>query len=150
MSNASIRILIVEDETAVRQYFLRALSRSIPNLELYEAEDGLRALSMLRRLPIDLVLSDQRMPLLTGLELLQMVRAESNLPFLLISADRSIECAALAAGATAFLSKPIALNDLRIAVTSALQIKPLRPAGLFQQPAMLTLDNQSGELPQLC
>jgi two-component system, NtrC family, response regulator AtoC len=110
------RVMIVEDEADVRGYFARALARLIPSLEVMTAADGLEALDLLRLTPCDLILSDQRMPRMTGLELLVALRRCSEVPFVLISADRSVEGAAYAAGANDFLSKPIGLDTLRGAI----------------------------------
>jgi two-component system KDP operon response regulator KdpE len=111
-----MRVLLVEDEIDVRGFFARALAHMWPALEVVTAANGCEALDLLRGGQFDLVLSDQRMPKMTGLELLTAVRAWSQVPFLLISADRSVEVAAYAAGANAFLSKPIGLDGLRAAV----------------------------------
>jgi DNA-binding response OmpR family regulator len=70
--------------------------------------------------PTDLVISDNRMPLMSGLELLSALRASSAVPFIMLSAEPSTERLALAAGASAYLNKPVALSDLRAAIRSAL------------------------------
>ena len=108
-----MRVLIVEDEADVRQYFVRALNNIRPQVELVTATDGREALGLFWYEHFDLVLSDHRMPRMTGLDLLRSVRSFSSVPFLLITADRSIEHVALAAGVTELLSKPISLVALR-------------------------------------
>ncbi len=68
--NATQRILVVEDERAIRQVAARTLSEA--GYEVIEAEDGEVALALLRDAgssPIDLVLTDLRMPRLNGLQL---------------------------------------------------------------------------------
>ncbi len=68
--SASRRILIVEDEWAIRQVAARALAAA--GYEVVEAEDGEVALELLRapgRSPVDLVLTDLRMPRMNGLQL---------------------------------------------------------------------------------
>lgn len=136
MSNATLRLLIAEDETPVRQYLRRALSPLSPNLELIEAADGRTALEIFQTIPLDLILCDQRMPLMSGLELLHHVRAASDLPFIFLSADHSIAASALALGATAFLYKPITLNELRTAVSNALHLPRIAPQHPTQHPAL--------------
>jgi CheY-like chemotaxis protein len=111
-----MRVLLVEDEADVRRYFVRALANLQPGLEIVEAADGREALDYFLNEPFDLVLSDQRMPFMTGLELLRAVRAVSSVPFLIISADRSAEREAFAAGVNEYLSKPISLVALRAVV----------------------------------
>lgn len=112
----NMRVLLVEDEADVRKFFARALAHIGPLVEVVAACDGGEALELLQSQSFDLVLSDQRMPRMTGLELLEEVRRSSQVPFLIISADRSIENAAYAAGANDFLAKPIGLDTLRKAV----------------------------------
>lgn len=112
----AMRVLLVEDEADVRRFFARALTYLCPAIEVVTADNGEAALELLRCQPFDLVLSDHRMPRMTGLELLVELRRWSQVPFLLISADRSIEREAYAAGANDFLSKPIGLDGLRAIV----------------------------------
>jgi CheY-like chemotaxis protein len=111
-----MRVLLVEDETDVRRFFVRALRGLRPDLEIVEAADGREALDCFLREPCDLVLSDQRMPNMSGLDLLRAVRACSAVPFLIISADRSAEYDALLSGVNEYLAKPISLNALRAVV----------------------------------
>lgn len=112
----AMRILLVEDEADVRRFFARALAHIDESLEILPAADGLEALELFVSQPVDLVLSDHRMPRMSGLELLVAVRARSPVPFLLITADRSVEPAAYAAGVSDFLLKPISLDALRDSV----------------------------------
>lgn len=68
--NAPQRILVVEDDTAARQVAVRTLTEA--GYEVVEAEDGKVALELLRRpgsSPIDLVLTDLRMPRMNGVQL---------------------------------------------------------------------------------
>lgn len=111
------RLLLVEDEIDVRLFFVRALGLIAPAAEVVQAADGREALALFEQQAFDLVLSDHRMPHLTGVELLRAVRASSAIPFILITADRSVERDALAAGVTELLSKPISIAALRAAVT---------------------------------
>ena len=108
-----MRVLLVDDETEVRRFFARVLTDLGSWLEVLQAADGREALELFQREPVDLVLSDQRMPHMTGLELLMALRSHSHVPFLLISADDSIARVAFALGANEFLTKPISLVALR-------------------------------------
>jgi CheY-like chemotaxis protein len=117
-----MRILLVEDELDVRRFFARALGHIVPDAEIVEAGDGREALARFQEGPFDLVLSDPKMPNMTGVELLRAIRAGSNVPFLLITADRAIERDALAAGASELLGKPISLGALRAVVARYLAL----------------------------
>lgn len=119
-----MRILLVEDDFDVRQYLARALSHLRPSIEVVTAADGREALTLLRSQPFDLVLSDQRMPHMSGLDLLLALRSWSPMPFLLISADRSVFGAAYTAGADEVLTKPISLETLGAALDRYLPPEP--------------------------
>lgn len=118
---SAMRMLLVEDEDDVRLFFTRALAHAAHGLEIVQVANGREALERFQGEAFDLILSDHRMPHMTGLELLLAVRAASEVPFLLITADRSVERAALAAGVTELLSKPISISALREAVARYLQ-----------------------------
>lgn len=111
-----MRILLVEDEPDVRTFLVRALGYVVPASTVVQAVDGEEALALFSPDGFDLVLSDHRMPRLTGLELLRAIRAISAVPFVLISADRSITNDAYAAGVSEFLNKPLSLAALRSTV----------------------------------
>jgi two-component system response regulator AtoC len=113
---AAMRILLVEDEVDVRRFFVRALAHIVPDVEIVEAADGSEGFATFQAGGFDLVLSDHKMPVMTGVDLLRAIRRESDVPFLLITADRGIERDALAAGVNELLSKPITLSALRAVV----------------------------------
>ncbi|NJN19695.1 MAG: response regulator [Oscillochloris sp.] len=115
-----MRILLVEDEPDVRDYLRRALRHIAPEAEIEAVADGSLALDAFARKPADLVISDFHMPHLDGLKLLQALRDDSNVPVLIISADRSVEHRVRDAGGSGFISKPLALNELRAAVHALL------------------------------
>lgn len=117
-----MRILLVEDEDDVRRFFARALGHIAPAAEIVQAADGQEALAAFRHARFDLILSDHRMPNMTGVELLRAVRPASQIPFLLITADRTVESEALAAGVSDLLNKPISLAALRNAIARHLPI----------------------------
>jgi DNA-binding response OmpR family regulator len=82
--------------------------------------DGQLGLDAFLADPADLVISDNRMPQMSGMDLLQALRSCSAVPFIMLSAESGVAQRALAAGASAFLGKPVALADLRAAIRSAL------------------------------
>jgi YesN/AraC family two-component response regulator len=103
-----MRVLVVDDEAGIRQ-----LIRNIIQMkgdEVLEAEDGLEALELARRLPCDLVITDQVMPGMNGLDLIACLSAERyRARFLLISGfgveDRET-------GGVPFLAKPFTVTQL--------------------------------------
>lgn len=60
----------------------------------------------------ELIILDQRMPGLTGVELAQQLKAFGPIPLIMVSAGRNVQEAALSAGATAWLEKPFDVDDL--------------------------------------
>ncbi len=107
------RILVVDDEPAQRELVAGFLKKH--GFEVTQAADGRDALARFRREPFDLVLTDQRMPDLSGLELLQAARAVSpEAAVIVMTAYGTIETAvsAIKAGAADYLSKPLNLDEL--------------------------------------
>ena len=67
-------ILIAEDENDVREFLVRAVRRLAPTAEVTAAANGSEALDIFQQQPCDLILTDQRMPVMRGIELLTAVR----------------------------------------------------------------------------
>ncbi len=114
-------ILIVDDEKNAREGLARALQRGY---EVLLAENGPRALDLLRSRTVDVLLSDVRMPGMDGLTLLQRTLALPHPPIcLMLTAYGSIELAveAMKRGAFDFLTKPINLDHLDITLKRALR-----------------------------
>ena len=114
-------LLIVDDEKNAREGLARALQRTY---EVLLAENGTRALDLLRTRPVDLMLSDVRMPGMDGITLLQRCLALPHPPIcIMLTAYGSIELAveAMKRGAFDFLTKPINLDHLDILLKRALR-----------------------------
>lgn len=110
-------IVIAEDEEDVREFFRRAFSRYAPHARVTACPDGVAALDVIRAQGCDLLISDHRMPVMTGIELLRAVRAFSgDLPVVIISADVSAEAEAIGASVTAFLYKPLTTAQIRMII----------------------------------
>ncbi|CAN5732976.1 sigma 54-interacting transcriptional regulator [soil metagenome] len=111
------RILVVEDEKTLCTNVARYLSRA--GYTVTAVESGRAALSELARTTFDLVITDLRLPDLSGLDVLDHVRATSPESFVLImTAYASVESAveALRRGAHDYVLKPLSLADLRTKV----------------------------------
>jgi DNA-binding response OmpR family regulator len=115
-----MRVLIVEDESGVSAFLCRAIAHLVPGAHVIAEPDGQRGFDAFLAHPIDLVISDNRMPHMSGIDLLHAVRARSTVPFIMLSAEPGVEHRAIAAGASAYLSKPVSLADLRAAIRRAL------------------------------
>jgi len=103
-------ILVVDDDAMNRDMLSRRLARSGYNIQV--AEDGPRALSLIETQPVDLVLLDQMMPGITGLEVLKIVRqkrSSSELPVIMVTAEgqSGTIVEALGLGANDYVTKPV-------------------------------------------
>jgi DNA-binding NtrC family response regulator len=122
------RLLIVDDDAGQRS-LLDSFLRS-QGFETVVADSGERALAALRAGPVSLMISDVRMPGLTGLETLREARkAHPVLPVLLVTAYADIREAvgAMRDGAVNYLAKPIDLDELLVTVRHALGMERSGP-----------------------
>jgi two-component system KDP operon response regulator KdpE len=122
MSQPEIRILIVDDETAIR----RALRPPLLELgfQVTEASRGEEALQMLRGAPCDVVLLDINMPGIGGIETLRRIRAASpRLPVLMLTVrdgeEEKVE--ALELGADDYVTKPFSTRELIARIRTAVR-----------------------------
>jgi len=107
------RVLVVDDEPAQRELVAGFLRKH--GFDVVLAGGGREAVARFKQEPFDLVLTDQRMPDLSGLEVLEAVRSASpETAVVIITAYGTIETAvsAVKAGAADYLTKPLNLDDL--------------------------------------
>jgi two-component system NtrC family response regulator len=107
------KILVADDELAQRELVGGFLRKQ--GFEVAEAPDGSAALERFRKEPFDLILTDQKMSGLSGLELLEAARAISpEVAVIVMTAYGTIETAvaAIKAGAADYLTKPLNLDEL--------------------------------------
>src|SRR5476651_12991 len=127
-SAESPRILIVDDDPGQRS-LLDSFLRS-QKFKTVLADSGKLALEKLRAGKFDMMISDVRMPGLTGLETLRLARKEhATLPVLLVTAFTDVRdaVAAMRDGAVNYLSKPIDLDELLASVRAAIGISQTAP-----------------------
>jgi two-component system response regulator MprA len=140
-NNAHVKILVVDDERAVRESLRRALELEGYEIEL--AEDGAQALERLEAEPEpDAMVLDVLMPRVDGLEVSRTLRRNgSRLPILMLTARTQIEdrVEGLDAGADDYLTKPFALEEL-LARVRALLRRTTDGSGETLQFGDLTLD----------
>ncbi len=123
------RILVIDDDVTACLYLGRTLSAA--GHQIQTAETGARAIAHLQSQPFDLILLDVIMPVLSGLELLQWLKANpalKHLPVVMISSqddlDILIKCIEL--GAEDYLYKPLNAVLMRARVHACLERKHLR------------------------
>lgn len=127
------RILVADDDDMVRQVLVRYLANQ--GMEVKAAGDGQEALDLFNSHPFELVISDLRMPVLDGLQLLHAIKGlNPRVPFIFISGYGDIPTVveALKAGADNFLAKPVELNELAKVVRQALNLAATQALPLLQ------------------
>ncbi|MCK5242231.1 response regulator [bacterium] len=116
-------ILIVDDERGIRESLFVLLSEEGHNIDT--ASDGMEAWQLLKKRPYDLVLTDIRMPNMTGLDLFEQIKEKfaEKIPVILLTSNGSVETAVKAVkdGASDFIIKPFEIEQLRNAVNVALK-----------------------------
>jgi DNA-binding NtrC family response regulator len=120
-------ILIVEDEAKMRR--LLELNLGEDGFDTRSAADAEAGLNLLQNEPVDLVLTDLKLPGMGGLEFLHAVkRANAALPVIVMTAFGSVETAveAMKAGASDYVLKPFSLAEMRMVVHKELDVRRLR------------------------
>ncbi len=123
------KILIVEDEKMISGVLQSILSDELPDYEFVIAEDGLQGLKHVEKEDFALVVSDIKMPKLSGTEFLkQSLQLKPDTTFVMISghADIDTAVACLKEGAYDFISKPVDINRLITSVKNALDKRNLQ------------------------
>lgn len=119
--SSGARVLFVDDDAFTRRIINTALNNRGFTTRL--ADSALAAMAILRSEPIDVVLTDQQMPGLSGLDLMQRMRDEGfNTPVILLTGVGSLEMAvsAVRSGAVHYLTKPVDPHDLEQLITDLL------------------------------
>lgn len=116
MSKVDLIVLIVDDDMINLKLLKSMLMKNEKVKEVVEAQNGSDAIGILKlRDDIDLILLDIIMPVMGGLEMLKVVRADYNLrqlPIIVLTTDETKKSEALEFGANGFLMKPIRNIDL--------------------------------------
>lgn len=127
-------ILIVDDEPAQRQLLSGSLAKEYA---VTTAADGVEATQLLVSRSYDLIITDERMPRMDGIELIKWIREQMpEIPIIVLTAYGSIETAveAMKLGAQEYLTKPLkSLDELRLMVRKALKQRMLQDQTLLHQ-----------------
>lgn len=122
------KILVIEDESAIRRVLIKILSEENDAYIVSEAEDGLKGLEIIKKEDFDLVLCDIKMPKMDGVEVLEAARKlKPEILFIMISGHGDLDTAVntMRLGAFDYISKPPDLNRLLTTVRNALDRKEL-------------------------
>jgi two-component system chemotaxis response regulator CheY len=117
-------VLVVDDSATMRRMVMASL-RSLPDIQFREAASGLEAIEKLAVDAADLILLDLNMPDMHGLEVVAFVQKHAtfkNIPIIVLTTrgDDDSRQAALAAGATRYMTKPFTPDELAASARSLL------------------------------
>lgn len=146
------KILIVEDEKTILGVLHSILAEELANYEFVLAEDGIEGFKNIEKEDFALVISDIKMPKLSGTELLrQSLQIKPETIFIMISGHADIDTAvsSLKEGAYDFISKPIDINRLLTSVKNALDRSNLQKNNQYLQKENTTLKKKVGKKYQM-
>ena len=109
------KILIIEDEAAIRRVLSKIISEENESYNVEQAEDGLLGIEMIMNNDYDLVLCDIKMPKMDGVEVLEKAKKiKPEIPIVMISGHGDLDTAVntMRLGAFDYISKPLDLNRL--------------------------------------
>lgn len=112
-----MKVLIVDDEEMAIK--MVELQMRADGYEVYTSNDGREAVELIKEHEPDLVISDIMMPFMSGLELLELIKAEKKkIPVILISALDDVEViqTAIGMGADDFVIKPVNMDELSLRI----------------------------------
>ncbi|MFC5046474.1 sigma-54-dependent transcriptional regulator [Aquimarina hainanensis] len=122
------KILVIEDEAAIRRVLVKILSEESDKYIVSEAEDGLLGIEKIKAEDFDLILCDIKMPKMDGVEVLEAVKKiKPEIPMIMISGHGDLDTAVntMRLGAFDYISKPPDLNRLLNTVRNAVDRKEL-------------------------
>ena len=119
-------VLVVEDDPLSRKFMRLCLERDA--FDVVEAGNGREALIALTARPLDVVVTDYRMPEVTGLDVVAMAtRIDANIPCIMVTGNTELDIAikAMSNGAVGYLVKPFTGEALRVMVARAMERRRL-------------------------
>jgi DNA-binding NtrC family response regulator len=124
--SSRVKILLIEDKDSLRQMLSTAIKKA--GYQVDEAADGNIAAEKIRKQPYQLIITDLRLPTLSGLDILKIQKEiDTTIPVLLMTAYGTIEEAveAMKQGAFDFVPKPVDISHLLLLIDRALQQRRL-------------------------
>jgi two-component system response regulator PilR (NtrC family) len=131
------RILVVDDERSLRELLAIVLKRE--GYDVLLAENGRMALAALARGPVDLLISDIKMPDMNGVDVLRSAKqADPSLAAIMMTAFASTETAveAMRLGACDYLIKPFDVDELKLKVREKLEARQLKQENVLLKRAL--------------
>ena len=120
-------ILLVEDEASMR---LLTCAKLKHQFTIICAKDGVEALELLERQPVDLIIADVMMPRMDGLEVCRRIRKAGNTPVMMLTAKGETfdKVLGLELGADDYITKPFAMRELMARVKANIRRVDMAPA----------------------
>ena len=146
------KILIIEDEAAIRRVLKNILTEENKNYVVEEAEDGLEGMEKIKSTAYDLVLCDIKMPKMDGMEVLKAtmkIKPETNVVMISGHGDLETAVECMKIGAFDYISKPPDLNRLLNTVRIALDQKKLVSENKRLKKKVSKKYEMIGESPQI-
>jgi len=140
------RILIVDDEPLIRDVLVESLKRQRCQVDV--GSTGAEALALLRQRDVDLVVSDVRLPDVSGLELLRQLRPrETGIGVIMITAYGNVKDAvnAMREGAFDYITKPFVMDELELVIDKFFEYQSL----LRENKSLRTQINENDALADL-
>ena len=138
--NEKIKILVVDDEKVVRDGCHRVLTGK--GYDVLSAEDGQKAMELLSKEAVDLILLDLKMPVLSGEEVLEMAaQSYPDIPVIIITGhgtvDTAVEC--MKKGAYDFITKPFQIDQFLLTINRAADKRMLEQKARFYEEEGVSL-----------
>ncbi len=124
--NINAKIIFVDDDIKAGELMMRFSDGADYDVKIFQ--DPAKALNYFKEKHVDLIISDLRMPTMTGMELLAEIRQlDSDLPFIIITGYANIDDAieAVRLGATDFIKKPFDMDEMQILINRTLERQAL-------------------------
>ncbi len=139
------KILIIDDEAPIRRVLRDILENE--SYQVADASTGMEALQHIKEQDFDAIFCDIKMPEMDGIETLEAIRKESDVPVIMLSGHGTIETAveAIKKGAFDFIPKPPDLNRLLITLRNALDKKNLTTENKVLKKAVKIQNQMIGE-----
>src|SRR5512134_1395122 len=140
VTTAPPRVLVVDDERSMRELLSIVLKRD--GYEVLVADDGVRAIELLKKQRVDILITDIRMPQMSGVDVLREAKTiDPEIISIVMTAFASTDTAveALRLGAADYVHKsPSAANELRLRVRKELERKRLQRENVLLKRALQT------------
>ncbi len=142
----TVQVLFVDDEQSILDGMRRMLRKDRADIEAEFVPSGPHALELMAHKPFDVVVSDMRMPQMSGLELLSTVKERHpTVVRIVLSGHAEREMMLKSVGvAHQYLHKPCDADTIRRAVMRSIRLR-----GRFQEPALLAAVSDLGQLPTM-